>query len=129
VNSQHVFPFTKSATSKTTAMSVSLQQISHYVICAVLGVLGGGLSVALMISLTIILQLASPPTSPFEISITMFTLVTAIVSGGAAWLVGQAVYRLVLGRYSNLSHLGMQIILTFAVLTSLLQSLLFMRGL
>lgn len=128
MNSQHSLPLTKAIVNHTTTATVTPQQVYQFVICAVLGAISGGASVAVMISLVIISELFLLPTVALSVNATVFTIVATIVSCGVAWLVGTVAYRLFPSRFERLSQAGMQVILTFAVLISLLQSLLFMQG-
>jgi hypothetical protein len=93
--------------------------------CAGLGLVGGALGVALAIGLGIQIQLLLPASTSFSPGLVLL-LVTAIGMGlGISWLFAQVTNQVWSGLIGSLSDKGLQVVLVFAVFTSLLQTLLF----
>ena len=121
---------TKTDVSKGHAMSVGLQRIPQYIIFAGLGVLGGATGTALAFGLAIAIQWFLSPTTTFWPSVILLALAATLFGWVISWPLGQATYR-TLPNLSNTNTVekGMQVILIFSGLTSLLETYLYMYGL
>jgi hypothetical protein len=115
---------TEPDTSKGQTKEV-LQRISQYIILAAIGILGGAIGVALAIAAVIAIQLYFFPTTAFPPNATLLTLIATMTGAIISWLLGQGGRRFMSDIFQGLAEQGLQVILVFSILASLLQSLLF----
>ncbi len=120
---------TATKTNEPKGSSLVLQQLFHYVIFTVLGLLGGASSVALTVGLVIIVQSALPPTQVFWPNIILLTIVAVLIGLSISWLLSRAINHILPDLFEDANKYGMQVMLIFSILTSLLQTFLFMRDL
>ncbi len=106
-----------------------MQRLGQQVLSIGLGVLGGSTGVALAIALAIVVHLSVPPTINLPSSIIPITVAAALLGVGVSWLMNGAVRRFRPGLVHHSTERGVQIVLVFSVLTSLLQGILFTQGL
>jgi hypothetical protein len=105
----------------------TLQTLIQYVFCVGLGLLSGLTSVALTISLTVVVQSVLFPVVIFTPSAIILTIIAAGLSLGFSWLFSRVTPRILPNLFGHLSERGLQIIFIFGVLASLLETLLFLR--
>lgn len=124
-SSSEMLATTKSDTPGAQTSAMAIRQLSQYIACVAVGLLGGAAGVALAIGLTIVVQLLLPPPAvlaPGAIPL----LVLATLSGiGISWLLGHGTHRILPGLFDNFDKHGLQVILVSSVFASLLQTLLF----
>jgi hypothetical protein len=123
-------PFTKS--NSVESPSIRFLTLTHrlpqYVVCVCLGVLGGAMGVALSIASAIAVQLILFPTTVFAPG--MLPLALAAVAAGLAvsWLLGRGVSYIFPALAYHAGEQNVQVILVISVLTSLLETFLYMRA-
>jgi hypothetical protein len=105
-----------------------LQRLPQYVVYAGVGMLGGVIGVDLAISLWIAVQSLLSPAVRFAPGIVGITIATTLAGVGISWLLSRIARRLLSNLFDRLDEQGVQIILVFGVLTSLLQTFLFTRN-
>jgi len=93
-----------------------------------LGVLGGATGVAGAIGLAIMVQLILPVAIVFSPGVTSLTITAALLGVGFSWFISLAACRLIPGLSYPRTRRGLQVVMVFSVLTSLLQSILFTKG-
>jgi hypothetical protein len=105
------------------------RQLGQYFVWASLGVIGGGLGVAIIIGLTVVIQqLFYAPMALLPDTI-LLTIAAVLVGLAASWLLSRAARAFWPSfRYSLTTH-GLQVILVSSALTSLLENYLFMHNL
>jgi len=116
---------TEAGISNTDAHGIALQRLAQYTICVGLGLLGGAFGVALVIALTILINLLSPPSVIFAPGVIPLMAGSALAGVGVAWLLSQIVNFILPGLFAALNENGLRVILVFSILTSLLQTILF----
>ena len=99
-----------------------LQTWLTYAFCAAVGMVGGGIGVALAIGLMIIV--AEISTLVFDLNSVLLIGVAALFGLGVTWLFERMVRYLMPGL--NMSQRHQQVIFVFSVLIVLLQSFIFM---
>jgi hypothetical protein len=120
---------TKTSRSKAQAMTIGLRRLPWYFICAGLGLVGGATGVALAVGLAILTQLLLPPPTVFSPG-AISLIATATLAGlGASWLLSWVAHRILPSLLRDSEELGLQVTLVVGVFVSLLQTLLFTRGL
>ena len=133
MNSQKSIPIAKTdvgpgdrrAQGKVAVIHRQLQYVAH----AAIGILGGAIGVAFAIGLTNVVQQMLFPTviySPSPIGLLIIAILAGLVF---AWLLGRLASLILPALLSQLDEQGVQIIMVFSVLTSLLQTMLFTNGL
>lgn len=121
---------TTSQTAITDEQVNALQRLAQYTICAGLGMLGGATGTALAIGLAIIAQLVVFPTSTSLPGLIPLNIAAVFLGLMASWLLGWTGYRVIPSlASSNLEEQGIQVILIFSGLISLLETTLYMYGL
>ncbi len=126
----------RNSTYRTTDVNVfkeldfiaAARQLPHYLVCAILGIIAGGLGVALVIGLVIGVKLLLSPMVIFSPSVIILAAVAAGFGIGIAWMLSQMLTRIVRNTVDNADKHGLQVTLIFSILTGLLQTLLFMTG-
>jgi hypothetical protein len=113
------------STSSNVSEKRVIARLPQYVICAGLGLLGGAIGVALAIGLAILIQSALSPMIIFSPDATHFMAVGTLMGIGVSWLLGRVAQHVLPSLSYNAGEQGMQVILIFSVLASLLNSLLF----
>ncbi len=120
---------TKTSARKDLARPQTLEQTPQYVLCAVLGLIGGAAGVALTIGLVIVAKLWLSPAVIFAPSIVLLTIAATVIGLGISWLAGFSAHRLLPTLFYSTRRHGLPVILVFSTLASLLQSLLFLGSL
>ena len=111
------------------ARAIPWQHLPHHTFCAGVGILGGATGVALAIGATIMVQALLPLVVAFYPSAIVLTLMAAMLGLGVSWLLGQGAHRLCPRLFCNCTEQSLQVLLTFSVFTSLLETFLFMYSL
>ena len=101
---------------------------AHYMFCAVVGLLGGAVGVGLSIALAILIQTLFLPETPFSPGVIVVTIISVIFGLIVSWLLTKLASRIFAAISADLGSKGLEIVLVFSTLASLLQSILFMRG-
>jgi len=83
------------------------------------------MGVVLAIAAVVAIQLWFFPTTVFPPNATLLTLIATVTGAVIAWLFAQGGRRFISGIFEGLAEQGLQVILVFSILASLLQSLLF----
>lgn len=105
------------------------RQLGQYFVWASLGVIGGGLGVAVVIGLTVVIQqLFYAPVALLPDTV-LLTLAAVLVGLAASWLLSHAARAFWPGFRYNLTTHGLQVILVSSALTSLLENYLFLHNL
>lgn len=105
------------------------QRLIKYVVCSGLGVIGGGVGVALGMGCVIGIQLFYITEQMFIPNLPIIAIVTTVLGLGASWLLYAIVQKLSpFNILRNLNHDGLQVIFVVSVLTSLLETFLFMQN-
>ena len=115
------------ATEPTRA--VRLHQLPQHIIGAGLGLLSGAAGVTLAIGLAIVIQWTLPPTTIISSIAIPVTMAGILLGLGIAWLVSRIIPRIVSGLPAHFTEPGLQVLLVFSILASLLQGFLFLGGL
>jgi len=104
-----------------------ISQLARHFLCTGLGVLAGTISTTMVILLAVIIQ--TQTVAVYSPNILLFAGAAAIAALGISWPLGRVGHRLLptLSRYSD--ERGMQVILATGVLTSLLETFLFLHSL
>ena len=102
--------------------TTQLQQGLAYVFCAAIGMVGGGIGVALAIGLMIIV--AEISTLVFDLNSVLLIGVAALVGLGVTWLFERMIRYLMPDLKMSQRH--QQVIFVFSVLVVLLESFIFM---
>ena len=117
---------TKPNISKEQA-SVNLLHLSTgYITCVSMGLLFGVLSTALVFSLAIIAQLLWVSNAIFSPGLIPFAITSAVMGLGVSWLFGQVAHRFLPGLFDTVGRPGVAIIAITGLVTSLVQTVLFM---
>lgn len=116
---------TEAGMSDAGAQGFALRRLPQYIICAALGLLGGAMGVALVIGLTILINLLLPPSVVFAPGVISLMAASALAGVVIAWLLGQVAYFTWPGLFAAPREKGLRVILVFSVLASLLQTILF----
>jgi hypothetical protein len=111
--------------SETQAIALEWRQVARYVICAVLGLVGGAAGVALAIGLAIAVQLRLPPSAAFSAGVPLLMVMAAGFGLAVAWLLTRAARGVVSILSPDVRERGLQVALVFSVFSSVLQTLLF----
>lgn len=106
-----------------------VQRLAQQVIAVGLGILGGASGVAMALTLAIVVQLSLPPASSYLPGVTSTAVSASVLGVGISWLISRLAHLVIPNPSLLLTKQGLQIILVFSVLTSLLQSFLFVHGL
>jgi hypothetical protein len=112
----------ESGMSAISAQGSALRQLPMYVICILLGLLGGAIGVALVTALAIQISLLLPPSLSFAPGVIPFMAAGALAGAGITWLLSQAAS--LNWRWLSPGETGLRVMLVFSVLAALLQSLL-----
>ncbi|MCB0166375.1 MAG: hypothetical protein KDI79_19245 [Anaerolineae bacterium] len=105
------------------------QRIIKYGVSAGLGVIGGGVGVALGIGCMIGIQLFYVTEQMFVPNLPTLAVVTTLIGLGSSWLLYAIVQKVSpFNILRNLNHDGLQVIFVVSVLTSLLETFLFMQN-
>jgi len=102
--------------------ATELQKWLAYVFCAAVGMVGGGIGVALAIGLMIIV--AEQSAIVFELNSTLLIAVAALFGLGITWLLERVVHYVMTGL--NMTQRHQQVIFVFSMLVVLLESFIFM---
>jgi hypothetical protein len=116
---------TEAGVYDTGAKGFVRQQLPQYTMCAALGLLAGAMGVALTIGLAILVNLLLPPSTLFAPGTIPLMVTGALAGVGFGWLLGRAANFTWPGLFEAPREKGLQVILVFSVLASLLQTLLF----
>ena len=117
-------------TAVYSAQVTALQRLAQYTICSGLGMLGGAIGTASAIGLAIMAQLVLFPTSTSLPGLIPLNIVAVFLGLMASWLLGWIGFRIIPSlASSNLEEQGIQVILIFSGLISLLETTLYMYGL
>ena len=119
---------TKADYSPDQLIAAAFRTLFQYIFCVGLGLLSGLTSVALTITVTVIAQFLLFPAITLTPSAITLTVIAAFMSLGFSWFISQATPRILPRLFSTLSERGVQTIFIFGVLASLLEALLFLRG-
>ncbi|MEW5960779.1 MAG: hypothetical protein AB1801_23890 [Chloroflexota bacterium] len=122
-------PLTSTEVNAEPAGQALVQQLAQQVVAAGLGILGGSTGVALAIAMAIVIQLSLPPTIKLPANIISITVAATLFGVGVSWLMNGLVRQLRPSLVHHSTDRGVQIVLIFSVLTSLLQGILFTQGL
>jgi hypothetical protein len=120
---------TQTELSTSHGLTQLIQRLSQHVICLALGITGGGIGVALVIGISILIQAFRNPPAAFLPNVNLVTLIAVLVSLAISWLLSLAARRLLPGFRDNFNTLSFQLILISSALTSLLENYLFMHNL
>ena len=120
---------TKTNMLKGRTPDITLARLPQYAICLGLGLLGGALGVAFTIGLTIIIQARLGPAAVFLPTAIPFTIIATLFGLAASWLLGRATDQFLSRPCCSSDRQGLQLIMIVSVITSLLESLLFMHNL
>lgn len=106
-----------------------LRRLPQYVIYACLGVIGGAVGVIIAFLLAIIVQSFLPSQQSFMLGIVPTTVLAVVFGLGISWLLTWSAEQIVfLKSMRNLRSDGIQVIFICSVLTSLLETFLFMQN-
>lgn len=105
-----------------------LRWLARQILAVGLGVLGGAAGVAGAIGLAILVQLILPAAIVLSPGVTSLTITAALLGVGFSWFISRVACRLLPGLSYPRTRRGLQVIMVFSVLTSLLQSILFTQG-
>lgn len=103
----------------------ALRRLPGYMVCAILGLVGGAAGVALAIGLTILIQLLLPSGQVLSIGIVPLMVMATVTGLIASWMLCKLVRCSSLRPRRDRYELGLQVSLVLSVFTSLLQTLLF----
>ena len=125
MNLQSTFlPTTNTNLSETRSV---LQQLPRYILCAGWGVLGGATGVALTVGLAIVIHVWLSPSMTFRPGVMWLAIAATLVGLGVSWLLGRMARYPFPSLSCKLDKLGLQLILVFSAVTSLLQTFLYMH--
>ena len=107
-----------------------LQQLSYFIICGGLGILGGAIGVALAILFAISLTVVGRvPGDSILLGQVPLALVAVLAGLGGTWLLHRGMHAIF---WTNLNATlrkhGLQLMLVLSALTALLQTFIFMAG-
>jgi hypothetical protein len=108
---------------------ITWRQLPQYILCAILGLLGGAAGVALAIGLAIVSQLLLSPAVVFSPGVVLLALVAVVAGMGVSWLLSRLVRLIWPDLFYTSAGQGIQVMLIVSTFTSLLQTFLFMHGL
>jgi len=120
---------TETGAREPQSVTTVFRQLPQYTTCVVLGAVGGAMGVALSIGLVIVVQLLLPPSMLFLPGVIPMMVMAALMGLGASWLLSRGAHRLLPGLWRGLGDHGLQVTLVTSTFISLLQALLFTRGL
>lgn len=106
-----------------------LSRLAQHLTAAGLGILGGATGVAGAIGLAIIIQFYVYPATVYSPAITTVAITATLLGLGCSWLISRIAFRLIPGLSRLCAGQGLQVVLVFSILASLLQSFLFLQGL
>ena len=118
---------TKTDLSEIKAISF-VRRLPQYIIWAGVGMVGGAAGVAVGFGLAIAIQSFLSPATTFSPDVTQLTVISILSGLGIAWLLSRGADRVLSGLLHDPDAQALQVIFTFSVLTSLLQSFLFTHG-
>ena len=108
----------------------TLHRLTEYTICSGLGMIGGATGTAIAIGLAIIAQLVLFPTSTSLPGLIPLNIVAVFMGLMVSWLLGWIGYRIIPTLASSDSmEQGIQVVLIFSGLISLLETTLYMYNL
>lgn len=110
-------------------ISITPQNIMKFVIYAGVGSLGGAISVALVIGLSILFLLLIAREATFSPGLISLTLTAVLIGWAVSWLLSQLTNRLLPGLFDKKNKQALQVVFIFSTLSSLLEALLFGQGL
>ena len=118
-----------SKASKIDVPSIVWQRLPQYIVCTIFGLFGGAIGVALAIGLVVVVQLFMFPTAVFSPGVVPVAVAAVLFGLGISWGLGRAAYQIFPTLSENLAGRGMQVVLIFSVLASLLEAFTYMQGL
>ncbi|MCB0210325.1 MAG: hypothetical protein KDJ52_13390 [Anaerolineae bacterium] len=105
-----------------------LQRLIKYFVSAGLGIIGGGMGVAGMMACIVGLQFFYVTDEMFLPSLTIVAVASSVLGIGASWVIYYSVKKISpFTLLRNLDHDSLQVIFVISILTSLLQTFLFMH--
>lgn len=104
-----------------------LRKLSQYIIYAGVGILGGAVGVALAIAAAIVIQSLMPPLTTYAPNVIVLTLAATVIGLGISWLLGYGLHLISSDSPRNNDGRWLQVTIVFSVLTSLLQTILYME--
>jgi hypothetical protein len=119
---------TQTETSTVQTIAQLIRRPAQHLICLMLGIIGGGIGVALVIGASVLIQTMLYPAAAFLPNITLLTLIAVLAGLATSWLLSLAARRLLPSFHYNFSPLSLQLIMISSALTSLLENYLFMHN-
>lgn len=104
-----------------------MRKLSLYIIYTGVGILGGAVGVAIAIAAAIAIQSLMPPLTTYSPNIIVLTLAATMIGLGVSWLLSYGLHLISSGSPGNSEMRWVQVAMVFSVLTSLLQTILFMQ--
>ena len=89
--------------------------------------MGGAVGVALAIVAAIAIQSLMPPLTTYSPNVIVLALAATVIGLGISWLLGYGLHLISSGSSRNSEVLRLQVTMIFSVLTSLLQTVLYMQ--
>jgi hypothetical protein len=122
-------PLTRTDNHKTVTLKAIIEQLPYLIICMSLGIVGGGIGVALAIGSAVLIQTLFYASTVFLPNVPVLTIVAVLVGLSASWLLSRLARRLMPNFRYNMNAQGLQVILIASALTSLLENYLFLHNL
>lgn len=105
------------------------QRLPGYLVCTIVGSVGGAVGVALTLGLAIIVQTILSPAVIFWPGVIPMAIAAVVLGLGVSGLLGLMAHRMFPTLADNTNGQGMHVISIFSAFTSLLQVFLFMQRL
>lgn len=104
-------------------------RLFYYFVSAVLGIIGGGLSVALVLGFLLALELGNSAGQPFDPGLILTGTISSGLGIGLAWMIFDTLHRLPLvTTFQRLDRSCLQVTLVFSALTVLLEIFLYLHN-
>ena len=104
-----------------------IQRLLQYMLCAGMGIVGGAVGVALTIGAVILIQSILFPAVIFTPGAMVIAVAAVLVGLAISWLISRIARLTLPTLFEQLDERPLQVIFVFSVLTSLLQTILFIR--
>ena len=104
-----------------------IQRLLQYMLCAGMGIVGGAVGVALTIGAVILIQSILFPAVIFTPGAMVIAVAAVLVGLAISWLISRIARLALPTLFEQFDERPLQVIFVFSVLTSLLQTILFIR--